>query len=52
MLQLLQIRNADSVLNDNTRGRNLIMAAEWAGRIWFPAMIRAEVETVRLGSVP
>ena len=42
MLQLLQIRNADSVLNDNTRQEGTwIMAAEWAGRVWFPAMIRA-----------
>jgi hypothetical protein len=42
VLRLLQVKSANSVLNDNTRLKGVWTgAAEWAGSEWLPTMIGA-----------
>jgi hypothetical protein len=45
MLRLMQLQRCHKVLNDNTHVTSMWSeAAEWAGKVWFPAMAEAGLQ--------
>ena len=45
MMRLMQLQRCHKVLNDNTNVTNMWSeAAEWGGKVWFPAMSAAGLQ--------